>query len=215
MSHDKATNKVQFDEIDVKRINVIGPDGGLRMVITNEDRLPDPVVDGQTLKRQGSPKWPAIIFYNQRGDECGGLLFYGGEETDESPTAGAALLFDQYRSDQILGLSYGESKGERSYGLTIWQRGNRPLSEFNERRAKIDRMEDPAERSNAFESLWEDFPVAQRLFVGKNDEGEAIVALADTKGKPRIRMLVGNDDTPRIEFLDSEGAVTYSLPPGT
>ncbi|XRG80205.1 hypothetical protein V5E38_07850 [Rossellomorea sp. GAMAL-10_SWC] len=52
-----------------------------------------------------------------------------------------------------------------------------------------------------------------RAFVGKNSKGEITVQLSDSKGKPRIRMVVDEYDIPRMEFLDGEGKVTYKIPP--
>ena len=42
-----ASKKTKFDEIDVQRINVLEPDGTLRMVISNHARLPGIIVRGK------------------------------------------------------------------------------------------------------------------------------------------------------------------------
>ncbi|MGG0761941.1 hypothetical protein [Bacillus paramycoides] len=34
-----------------------------------------------------------------------------------------------------------------------------------------------------------------------------------SKGKERIRMIVDENDIPRMKFLDAEGKVIYTLPP--
>lgn len=70
----------EFDEINVKRINIVGDDGRVQMVISNRERFPDPLVGGRTFKRRGFPM-PGLVFYNSQGDECGGLAF-GGSESD-------------------------------------------------------------------------------------------------------------------------------------
>jgi hypothetical protein len=49
--------------------------------------------------------------------------------------------------------------------------------------------------------------------MGKNTKGEVSVQLFDSKGTPRIRMVVDEKDIPRMEFLDSKVKVTYRLPP--
>ena len=49
--------------------------------------------------------------------------------------------------------------------------------------------------------------------MGKNVDGDVMVQLSDSKGQPRIRMVVDQYDIPRIEFLDGEGNVLYKLPP--
>jgi hypothetical protein len=45
----------------------------------------------------------------------------------------------------------------------------------------------------------------RRIFLGRKSSGETAATLADSKGKERIRMVIGADDVPRLEFLDGEG----------
>jgi len=67
------------------------------------------------------------------------------------------------------------------------------------------------EKDAELDKVWEGN--TPRAFIGKNSKGEASVQLSDSKGKPRVRMVVDKSDVPRMEFLDSEGNVTYKLPP--
>jgi hypothetical protein len=50
------------------------------------------------------------------------------------------------------------------------------------------------------------------VFVGRGPKNEAVVSLADTKGKPRILMSVDGANVPSIQFLDENGKVVYKLP---
>src|SRR6266536_3117551 len=70
----RADQKTKFEEIDVERINIVEKDGKLKMVISNGERQHPGVVDGKTLSRTRSP---GILFFNEKGDECGGLSFSG------------------------------------------------------------------------------------------------------------------------------------------
>jgi len=47
----------------------------------------------------------------------------------------------------------------------------------------------------------------------KAKTGSKSMQLMDSKGKSRIKMVVDENDVPKIEFLDEEGNVTYTLPP--
>lgn len=70
-----APKTSDFDEITVHRINVVEPDGTLRMVISNHARLPGIIVRG---KEQPFDRPQAgMIFYNDEGSENGGLIFGG------------------------------------------------------------------------------------------------------------------------------------------
>ncbi|GAB2590350.1 hypothetical protein ISP15_16975 [Dyella jejuensis] len=61
-----------FDEITVHRINVVEPDGTLRMVISNKADLPGVIVKGKEQPPQDRPQ-AGMLFYNDEGSENGGL----------------------------------------------------------------------------------------------------------------------------------------------
>ncbi len=50
------------------------------------------------------------------------------------------------------------------------------------------------------------------MFMGRNEKGESVMALSDSKGKERIRMIVDEKDKPRLEILDSGGNIVYRVP---
>src|SRR5436190_6700325 len=65
----------KFDEITVQRLNVVDADGTLRMVISNRDRMHPGQMDGKIIDR---PRPVAgMLFFNDEGDEVGGLTFTG------------------------------------------------------------------------------------------------------------------------------------------
>src|SRR5215467_1184094 len=67
----------KFDEITVQRMNVVDANGTLRLVISNKDRMHPGVMDGKLINR---PRPVAgILFFNDVGDEVGGLSFSGQE----------------------------------------------------------------------------------------------------------------------------------------
>jgi len=51
-----------------------------------------------------------------------------------------------------------------------------------------------------------------RLFLGKRRDNSNELLLSDIKGRPRIRLQVAPDGTPKLEFLDEAGKVVYGLP---
>ena len=105
--------------IEVERINLVEHDGTLRMVLANSALAPDPVVDGQVLKRESGKDAAGTVFYNEHGDECGGLVF-SGQQREGGYSAGAALLFDQFKQDQVIGIMHEDSDGGRRAGLWVW-----------------------------------------------------------------------------------------------
>jgi cytochrome oxidase Cu insertion factor (SCO1/SenC/PrrC family) len=204
--------KQKFEEIDVERINVVEKDGKLKLVISNKERFPDLILDGKpTGARVNNPN-AGMLFYNEKGDEVGALQFSGNIK-DGKTEAYSGLLFDQFNQDQILGLSYYENDGKRFAGLNVWDRPETlSTSDFLKRRDAIRKMPEGAEKTEALKKLREDSFNAQRVFVGKGRNKDAVIYLYDAKGKERIRMSVSAEGTPKLEFLDESGKVIYSLP---
>jgi len=206
-----ASDKTRFAEVDVERLNIIERDGTLRMVASNTERAPDPIIDGKTYHLRQGGNTAGLIFYNNKGDECGGLAF-GGQEKDGVRRASAALLFDQFNQDQTIGISYSENGGARSAGFNVWDRPDTPISDLVEKLQVIQKMPEGAEKNAAMQKLRETSGVAQRVFVGKSRDKSVAVVLSDLQGHPRLRMLVDTQGAPRLEFLDEKGVVIYSLP---
>ena len=202
----------KFGHITVQRLDVVDADGTLRMVISNKDRMHPGQVDGRAIVR---PRPVAgMLFFNEAGDEVGGLT-YTGREVNGVRQANAGLMFDQYKQDQTIGLSYTEGGGRRSAGFQVWDRSDTGLGELIDKLNAANKIEDRAERDKALAIIRASAPPApRRVFVGKNGERAATVSLADANGKPRLTLTVDPSGDPRIEFLDENGKVTARLPAG-
>jgi hypothetical protein len=205
------SSKQKFEEIDVERINIVEKDGKLKMVISNQERQHPGIDDGKIIDRHGQPRWPGILFFNERENECGGLTYRGGQDKG----AGAGLSFDKFRQDQIMQLYYGErSDGKNAVGLVIWDRTPREVeAEARAKFLELDKKPNSPEKQVAIQPLLEAgaFPF-ERVWVGRGSDQAAKVVLSDPKGRARIRLLVDAMGTPKLEFLDETGKVTYSLP---
>jgi hypothetical protein len=206
----QAAPPQKFGEVTVERLNVVDADGTLRLVISNKDRMHPGQMDGKVIDR---PRPVAgLLFFNEAGDEVGGLAFTG-REVNGVPQANASIMFDQYKQDQTIGFSYSESNGRRSAGFQVWDRSDTRLSELIEKLNAANKIADRAERDKAIAAIRAAAPPApRRVFVGKNSEKAATVALADGDGKPRLTLTVDAAGNPRIEFLDATGKVVSRLP---
>ena len=203
-----AQTRQKFDELTVERLNVVEKNGQLRAVIANTDRMPDPIIDGKPFKIE---RVPGMIFYNGLGDECGGIIF-GAVKGGEKYGAYGGFTFDQYRQSQSIGLIYNDHNGSRQVGLSVWDRPETSLMDLMQRRDAVERLTDGAEKEDAKQKLRSAELSPTRVFVGRSKEREAKVTLYDGQGNARINMVVDANGTPRLDFLDSRGSVTYSLP---
>jgi hypothetical protein len=120
----------RFDEISVHRLNVTEPDGTLRMVISNKDRLPPVIIKGKERPEMGEPRPQAgMIFYNDEGTENGGLIF-SGRKNDKGQIidSGASLSFDRYGAGQTVQLAGVDDSENHFAGLQINDVGGARLS---------------------------------------------------------------------------------------
>ncbi len=198
----------KFGEIDVERLNVREKNGQLLMVIANSDRMPDPLINGKSWKTE---RPPGMLFYNGIGDENGGLVF-GAVTGGGKYGSYQGLSFDKYKQSQAMALLYNDHNGKYQAGLKIWDRPEIPLNEILTREDEIAKMPDGEAKTAAKKKLQEDNFSPTRVYVGKNDQKESEVTLYDAKGNARIKMSVTAEGVPKLDFLDANGRVNYSLP---
>jgi hypothetical protein len=164
-----------FDQITVHRINVVEPDGTLRMVISDHAELPGVIVHGKQKDTLPRPQ-AGMLFYNDEGSEVGGLVFAGHKNAKgEVVDSGGSLSFDQYGAGQIVQLAGVDDKTDKFSGLSVaaYAGGRR----------------------------------AQRIWVGRDGDGDAKVALMDARGRKRILLDVAADGAASMSFLDADGKV--------
>jgi len=102
----------------VQRVNVVEPDGTLRMIISNRAKLPGIIVRGKE-GRFDRPQ-AGLLFYNDEGSENGGLIFGGRRNAKgEVVDSGGSLSFDKYDANQIVQLVGVDDKEDRFAGLIV------------------------------------------------------------------------------------------------
>lgn len=207
--------RARFSEIDVERINIVEPDGKLRMVISNRPRSIGPIYQGKPFGYQGGGR-PGIIFFNDEGTENGGLTFAGKRGDDGKYAASSGFSFDQFNQDQVVYLQYADENGRRRMGLTIADRADANIYDLINERDAIEKLPDASARAAALRK-WQEprdgVPLfAQRVYVGRDATKAAVVDLSDPSGKPRLRLKVDAQGEPSLEFLDEEGHVILRLP---
>ena len=208
----QASKPQNLGEITVERINVVDKNGTLRLVISDKDRMHPGVIDGIQLNRPRP--YAGMIFFNDAGDEVGGMTIRG-VDTDGKREASASFMFDQLHQDQTIGLSYGEANGKRNAAFEIWDRPDAHLGDLVTRMNAAAAIADPAKREAAVNAARQSAEGGhKRVFVGKDVDRSASVALSDADGKPRLKLTVDANGNPRIESLDDKGQVTQRLPQG-
>jgi len=207
--------KGRFGEIDVERINIVEPDGKLRMVLSNRPRSIGPIYKGKPFGYPGGAR-PGIIFFNDEGTENGGLTFDGRTMPDGKYRASSGFSFDQFNQDQVLYFQYRDDNGVRRTGLTIADRANVDIYDLIAERDSIMKLPEGASRNAALQR-WaaprNGVPLAaERIYVGRDPARSAVINLSDPDGKPRLRLKVDSLGSASLEFLDAAGTVTARFP---
>lgn len=212
-----TASAAKFDVIDVGRINIREPDGTIRLAISNKQHFPDPVIDGKTYPLRSGAKPAGMIFFNDQGDEDGGLI-WNGKKLADGFEAGASLTMDQWRQDQTVQLSYeGGPKHTDWVGLRVIDRPEKPMAPMLDRAMRAMQLPAGAARDSAMRAVRQ-FAIdsgltpASRILIGKGAEKAATVRLNDPAGRTRILLSVDSLGAPSIQLLDSLGRVTYRIP---
>lgn len=169
-----ASRTDTFQEITVQRINLVEPDGTLRMVISNHAKFPGLIVRGkeQPFDRPQS----GMLFYNDEGSENGGLIFGGHRNAKgEIVDSGGSLTFDKYDANQIVQLAGVDDKDDKFAGLMVGESkpgGDSPT------RIWVGRKEDGA----ATVALM-DGNGRKRLVMEVPESGTAKISFLDADGK--------------------------------
>jgi len=205
--------KMALDELTVKRLNVVGEDGGLRLVVSNKDRQHSGRMNGKDYPKR--ERQAGLIFFNDEGDECGGLV-YAGETRKGETTSGMSFTMDQYHDDQVIQIlnaeSYAEGKSSIRRGISI---NDYPVgSNVDVRTAKIKELEkllDKNARDQQITELLSQQGVKNRIFLGRTGSNTSGLFLSGPDGKTRLKLYVDANGNPRIETLNDKGEVTNRL----
>jgi hypothetical protein len=195
-----SRQRASFGTIDVQRINVVEPDGTLRMVISDKARFPGAIVRGKDYPFDRHTA--GMLFYNDEGTENGGLIFGGKKNKDGTVSSYGHLSFDRYDQDQQLNLEYVQDGAARSTRLEFLDQPHWPLTDI---------LRLPHDQWAHF--LATHSHSTPRLMMTRSEDGSVSLGLKDKQGHTRILIKVAADGTPVIQLLDPSGKVVGQLSP--
>lgn len=194
----------RFDEITVKRINIVDSLDRTRVILAG----------GFPPRRS---ELAGLLFINEDGGEAGGFVYRGTRDEEGKIQAGAILTFDQYKNDQILALSYDHSGDRKRHGLTIQERPDTLSELVAEAYRAIEGAPTAVIRDSVTKYYLSIIPrqdfVSRRLFVGRDFSRSSLVTLSDPAGRPRLRLEVDSLGEASIVFLDTTGETVRKITP--
>lgn len=198
-----------FDEITVQRINLVEPDGTLRLIVANKARFPGSYIKGKETPRPDR-SGTGFIFLDDEGSEIGGQM-WGGRMKDGKPQWNGHLSFDRYLGDEAISIDADGFDGNEGTSIQVVD-GNHDIVDSLKEAARIRAL--PADQQPAaWKKFHVDFPYTRRLILGRDKDKSVLLVMRDAKGLDRLILRVDSKGEPAIELLDADGKVTARLPP--
>jgi hypothetical protein len=209
----RADAKQSFDEITVHRINVVEPDGTIRLVLTNNANSPGIYIKNKEYPHPNGRKSAGLLFFDEEGTEDGGLA-YGISKDKNGKVTGSEghLSFDQYMQDQIFTIDAGRDGDKKFSLLRMDDRGDYPITDTLEALTRIRKLpadQQPAELKKFLDAHPGDNP---RVILGRARDGSSVLRLKDMEGRDRLVLSVAPDGSPKLQFLDASGKIISELP---
>jgi hypothetical protein len=207
------SGSTSFDQITVRRVNVVEPDGTVRLVISDKADFPGLYLHGKEIKRADRQDSAGMLFVNDEGTEDGGLIYGASKDTGKGPSSFSHLSFDQYDQDQTLVLGASLEDGQKASGVTVNDVGGYAITpEFIADAERVKAMPSGTARAAEWTKFRQKYPGdAERGFFGRQTDESVGVSLRDVQGRVRASLTVKPDGEPVLQFLNAEGKVTKEI----
>jgi len=193
--------------ITAHRINIVEPDGTVRLTISNRADFPGGWIHKKESPRPDRQDAAGMLFMSEEGTEQGGLIWGASQLPDGTIENHGHLSLDQYEENQIFALDAGQDGKDKFSSITIADQGDYPVAEKRSAEDRIGKL--PADKQDA---AWDEFFAThkhdvKRLVLGRAPDGSAGLSLSDGSGKVRVRLEVQSDGKAALQFLDESGKV--------
>jgi hypothetical protein len=207
--------RTDFDQITVRRITVVEPDGTPRLVIAGKTEFPGAYFKGKETPRSDRSGYAGMIFMDDEGTENGGLIFGGHQSKDGTPRSFGHLSFDEYESNQTLSLDTNQqgSNLNTSYSINDNDVGLR-TPEVLDKLEKLRKLPDGPAKQKAFTDLAAKYKLhlTPRGGLERMNDKSVALRLRDPDGNTRILLRVAGDGTPSMQFFDAAGKIIRQWP---
>jgi hypothetical protein len=171
-----------FGIITARRINIVEPDGTVRLTISNRADFPGAWVHKKESARPDRREAAGMLFMSEEGSEQGGLIWGASQLPDGTIENHGHLSIDQYEENQIFAVDAGQEGKEKFSRITIADQGDYPIEEKRSAEERIGKM--PADKQD---DAWKEFFVThrhdvKRLILGRAPDGSVGLSLRDGRG---------------------------------
>lgn len=204
-----ASRRAAPEEITVRRINLLEPDGTIRLVISGAQEAPGLYFHNKEHPHSSGGRPAGMYFMNDEGTELGGIIFSGNKKEDGRPFSLVQFSMDNYDQDQALVLRHIQDQGIE----TALMVNDVPLVPKDPARLAPLATLEGEERRKLLEELRATgmFDSRMRMFAGRTRDGDALLSLHDAEGRPRLYFQVTEEGTVGIKVLDEKGETVKDL----
>ena len=200
-----------FGTITARRINIVEPDGTVRLTISNRADFPGAWNRGKEYPRPDRREAAGMLFMSDEGTEQGGFIWGAGQLPDGSIQNHVHLSFDQYEENQVFAIDAGQEGKNKFSRVSIIDQGNYPIEEKRKANEVIYKLP-----PNEQDAAWDKFFATHRSDVkraelGRFPDGSVGLELSDANGKVRVVLSVHPNGDPVLQFLSDDGKVIREL----
>ena len=197
----------KFGIITARRINIVEPDGTVRLTISNRADFPGAWNRKKEYPRPDRREAAGMLFMSEEGTEQGGFIWCASQLPDGTIQNHGHLSLDQYEENQIFAIDAGQEGNGKFSRITMTDQGDFPIEEKRKANEEIDKL--PPDKQDA---AWDRFFAShrhdvQRLALGRSPDGSVGLKLRDGAGRVRIVLAVQVDGKPALQFLNDQGTV--------
>ena len=207
----------EFDRIRAHRIDLVEPDGTVRLILSNRADYPGSFYHGKEIARPDRNDSAGLLFINDEGTEDGGLI-YGGKVVNGKPMSFGHLSFDQYDQDQTFSFDSGLEDGQKFSSIRLNDVPDFALTPaVMEETQRVKAMPHGPARSAAWAALMKKYQNfgTERASLARRSDGSVGLTLRDDQGHPRLRLTVDHSGTPSFDMLDAQGRIIRHIDPTT
>jgi hypothetical protein len=197
-----------FGIITARRINIVEPDGTVRLTISNRADFPGAWNRKKEYPRPDRTEAAGMLFMSEEGTEQGGLIWGASQLPDGTIENHGHLSLDQYEENQVFAIDAGQEGNDKFSRITMADQGDFPIEEKRQANDRIQKL--PADQQQA---AWNKFfsthrSDVKRMVMGRSPDGSVGLELRDYNGKVRVILAVQKDGKPVFRFLDDAGKVS-------
>ena len=205
----------RFNQLTVRRINIVEPDGTLRMTISSKADYPGSYFQSKEVKRPDRNDSAGMLFLADDGTENGGLIFSGSRDKEGTVHSAGHLSFDEYAQDQTLALDQAQDGPERTSRIQLNDNGPTLMTpEIMNTFERLHALPDSPAKNTALTAFLKRNPIMlnPRASLGREKDRSSTLRLRDPEGRTRILLRVAADGSPLMQFLDASGNVAHQWP---